>query len=123
MIYLIIGLIVLVAIVIAATLLSKPSKEGEEEIKEVDAECCGAHEICELDLRKLNNDIVYFEDEELDTYKHRQPTEYNEDEIDEFRDILYTLKSEEIREWINSLEIRQINLPEPLKQETLSLLT
>jgi len=123
MIYLIIGLIVLVAIVIAATLLSKPSKEGEEEIKEVDAECCGAHEICKLDLRKLNNDIVYFEDEELDTYKHRQPTEYNEDEIDEFRDILYTLKSEEIREWINSLEIRQINLPEPLKQETLSLLT
>jgi len=123
MIYLIIGLIVLVAIVIAATLLSKPSKEGEEEIKEVDAECCGAHEICELDLRKLNNDIVYFEDEELDIFKHRQATEYNEEEIDEFRDILYTLKSEEIREWINSLEIRQINLPEPLKQETLSLLT
>jgi len=122
MIYLIIGLIVLVAIVIAATLLSKPSKEGEDEIKEVDAECCGAHEICELDLRKLNNDIVYFEDEELDIFKHRQATEYNEEEIDEFRDILYTLKSEEIREWINSLEIRQINLPEPLKQETLSLL-
>jgi len=122
MIYLIIGLIVLVAIVIAATLLSKPSKEGEDEIKEVDAECCGAHEICELDLRKLNNDIVYFEDEELDIFKHRQATEYNEEEIDEFRDILYTLKSEEIREWINSLEIREINLPEPLKQETLSLL-
>lgn len=123
MIYLIIGLIVLVTIVIVATLLSKPSQEGEEEIKEVDAECCGAHEICELDLRKLNKDVVYFEDEELDSYRNRQSTDYNEEEIDEFRDILYTLKSEEIREWINSLEIREINLPEPLKQETLSLLS
>lgn len=119
--YLIIGLILLILIVLIATLLSKKTEETEEP-KEINSECCGAHEICELDLRKLNKTIIYFDDEELDNYKHRQSTDYNESEIDEFRDVLYTLNPQDIREWINSLEIREISLPEPLKQETLSLL-
>lgn len=121
MFYIIFGIIALVLSVIAITLLSK-SKPVEEAPKEIDPECCGAHEICDLDLKKLNQEFVYFDDEELDAYKLREENNYKEKEIDEFRDILYTLKPQEIREWISSLEIRRICLPEPLKQELLSLL-
>jgi len=120
--YIIICLFALIAIVLLYTRFSKSGAATEEEIKEVDAECCGAHEICDLDLKKLNKEVDYFDDEELDTFKNRRETDYNEEEIDEFRDILYTLKDTEIREWITSLEIREVNLPEPLKQEVLSLL-
>jgi hypothetical protein len=123
MLYIIIGIIALMAIVIVYTLLSKPKENEKEEItKEIDPDCCGAHEICDLDLKKLNEEIEYFDDEELDTFISRPDDKYSEVEIDIFRDILYSLKPEEIREWITSLEIRKVNLPEPLKQEVLSLL-
>jgi hypothetical protein len=121
MLYIFLGIIALVLAVIIITIFSKP-KEQEEETKIIDAECCGAHEICDLDLRKLREEIVYFDDEELDAYKLIEGDKYKEEEIDEFRDILYSLQPNEIREWINSLEIRKIALPEPLKQELLSLL-
>ncbi|MGB5989703.1 MAG: hypothetical protein WBG43_08185 [Marinifilaceae bacterium] len=123
MLYIIIGIIALIAIVIVYTLLSKPKENEKEDItKEIDPACCGAHEICDLDLKKLNEEIEYFDDEELDTFISRPNDKYSEVEIDIFRDILYSLKPEEIREWITSLEIRKVNLPEPLKQEVLSLL-
>lgn len=122
MLYIIFGIIALIATVIIYTLFSKQKETEEEETKEIDPECCGAHEICDLDLKKLNEEIEYFDDEELDTFISRPENKYSEEEIDIFRDILYTLKPQEIREWITSLEIRKVNLPEPLKQEVLSLL-
>lgn len=122
MLYIILGIIALIATVIIYTLLSKHNEKEEEVTKEIDPECCGAHEICDLDLKKLNEEIEYFDDEELDLFISRPENKYSEEEIDIFRDILYTLKPQEIREWITSLEIRKVNLPEPLKQEVLSLL-
>lgn len=122
MLYIILGIIALIATVIIYTLLSKHKETEEVVTKEIDPECCGAHEICDLDLKKLNEEIEYFDDEELDLFISRPENKYNEEEIDIFRDILYTLKPQEIREWITSLEIRKVNLPEPLKQEVLSLL-
>ena len=38
------------------------------EVKEVDVECCGQHEVCERDslLAAVSKKIEYYDDEELD---------------------------------------------------------
>ena len=98
--------------------------EQEEEALDIPLDCCGAHEICEFDEMLMNPDeIVYFEDEELDNYQGIEAGKYNNQQIDEFRDVLYTLKGDEIKMWLLSIERRNIELPSILRQEALMLIT
>lgn len=97
--------------------------ETEEKNVNVALDCCGAHEVCDFEeMLKNPDEIVYFEDEELDRFQGIDPNKYQDDQIDEFRDILYTLNSEEIRKWLLSIERRKIQLPSVLKQEAIQLL-
>jgi hypothetical protein len=100
----------------------KQTSEPEEKTT-ISLDCCGAHEICDFE-EMLNNpdEIVYFEDEELDRYKGVNPNEYEDEQIDEFREVLYTLDGEEVRKWLLSIERRKIQLPSVLKQEAIQLL-
>ena len=74
---LIISLIVLALVAATAGIirnrkLQKKIDRGEldamPEVQEVDAECCGQHEICERDslLAAVSKQIEYYDDEELD---------------------------------------------------------
>ena len=101
----------------------KPGNEQEETL-EIPLDCCGAHEICDFDEMRMNPDeIVYFEDEELDNYQGIDAGKYNDQQIEEFRDVLYTLKGDEIKMWLLSIERRKIQLPSILKQEALMLIS
>ncbi len=85
--------------------------------------CCGVHEICETDLsRKMRAEIIYYEDEDLDAYKNYNENAYNDKQIDEFREVLYSLKSDEIEDWLQSLKLRKIRLPSIIKSELLFML-
>lgn len=97
-------------------LISEPEIQGHHP--ETD-ECCGAHETCEkeLMLNALNKDIEYYDDEELDVYKGRDSDQYIDDEIEEFRDILYTMLESDVPGWLQSLQLRGIELPDELKDE------
>ena len=59
----------------------------------VDSECCGQHAVCEKEslLAAVSKKIEYYDDEELDRYKGRASNAYTDKEIEEFRDILYTM--------------------------------
>ena len=61
------------------------------EVKEVDAECCGQHEVCERDslLAAVSKKIEYYDDEELDKYIGIAPEDYTLEQEDEFRDLFY----------------------------------
>ena len=61
--------------------------------------------------------IEYYDDEELDRFKGREGDEYAEEEAEEFRNILYTMRQEEVAGWIRSLQLRQVNLPDEVKDE------
>ena len=119
---------VLFLLLVGGTWLSR--QFGKEEVNETEEEnvnvaldCCGAHEVCDFEeMLKNPDEIVYFEDEELDRFQGIDPNKYQDDQIDEFRDILYTLNSEEIRKWLLSIERRKIQLPSVLKQEAIQLL-
>ena len=42
---------------------------------------------------------------------------YNEEEVEEFREIMYTCKEDEVAGWSRSLQLRGIELPDELKDE------
>ena len=84
---------------------------------QVDFVCCGQHEVCEKDLLRAKEDIEYYEDEELDRFRGR--TSFSEEEVEEFREVLYTMRTDEVAGWVHSLELRQVPLPDELKDEVL----
>ena len=82
-------------------------------------ECCGQHEVCEKEslLAAVSKEIEYYEDEELDRFRGRMGDAYLPDEIEEFREVLYTMREDEVAGWVRSLQLRQVELPDDLKDE------
>ena len=112
MIYILSGLTGLLILVALFTFIHKRRhSEDPETIVAPPADCCGAHAICEKGLKK-----------ELDVYRQIAPEAYTDEQIEVFRDILYTLRPEEVEEWLISLEKREINLPLILRQEAIELI-
>ena len=81
--------------------------------------CCGKHAVCEK--RRLaeaaNAGATYFDDEELDRFKGKTSDSFSDDETEEFRYVMYTMEQNEVREWLESLQVRGIELPDGLKDE------
>lgn len=129
MVYLLISLVVLgvVAFIfgyLREMKLKKQLKRGEIDelpsIKQVeDMECCGQHETCEKDslLAAISKQIEYYDDEELDRFRGKESNSYSEKEVDEFRDVLYTMKDDEVAGWVRSLQLRSVEIPDDLKDE------
>ena len=49
--------------------------------------------------------------------------DYSEEEVEQFAEVLYTMKPEEVAGWNRSLILRGINLPDQLKDEVISFLS
>ena len=96
-----------------------PTREG---LGEGLAWCCGQHEVCEKDILRTSTvqETDYYEDEELDRFRGR--TAFSEEEVEEFREVLYTMRPDEVASWVRSLERRQVPLPEELKDEVLLII-
>ncbi len=94
-------------------------EEVPAEVNPVDMECCGQHEVCEKDslLAAVSKQVEYYNDEELDRFRGREGYEYTEEECDEFREVLYTMRDDEVAGWVRSLQLRYINLPDEVKDE------
>ena len=88
-----------------------------------DMECCGQHEVCEKEslLAALSKEIEYYEDEELDRFRGREGDAYSPDEIEEFREVLYTMREDEVAGWVRSLQLRAVELPDNVKEEVLMI--
>lgn len=125
---LIIGLILLGVVALTAGYirnhrLQKKIERGELDrmpyVVEVDAECCGQHEVCEKDslLAAVSKKIEYYDDEELDCFAGRESDSYTPEEAETFRDVLYTMQEIEVAGWVRSLQLRGIELPDELKDE------
>jgi hypothetical protein len=143
------GLILLIAFIslgIAIFLLNKytrpkKAKKEEEKVSDVKAEettpeepkeeeyerpdgCCGAHEVCENEsLLATNAKIIYFEDEELDAFKDRDPESYTDEEISQFDEVFMTLRENELVDWLKSLQLRHVPLPECIKEQALMIIS
>ena len=95
----------------------RPSKEEHGEI------CCGRHLICDKSLTPSPNDeIIYFDDEELDRFAGKAPEDYSEEEVEEVREVLMTLLPEDVAPWVRSISLRGINFPLALRDELFIIL-
>lgn len=119
----VLALIAAVAGVIRNRRLQQKIDRGEldamPEVQEVDAECCGQHEVCERDslLAAVSKKIEYYDDEELDKYIGLSPDAYTSEQEEEFRDVFYTMQDIDVAGWVRSLQLRGIALPDNIKDE------
>ncbi len=108
--------------------LQKKLEAGEitelPSIKQInDMECCGQHEVCEKEslLAAVSKEIEYYNDEELDRFQGRDASDYNTEDEEEFREILYTMRDDEVAGWVRSLQLRGVNIPEGVRDEVLMI--
>lgn len=98
---------------------NKPVTTDHHDHVGEDGVCCGRHANCS---KTLDKDNLYFDDEELDRYKKRNGHDYTDEEVEEFRNILYTMQTNEIEEWATCLQTRGIAIPQEIKDEILLML-
>ena len=133
MFYLVLGLIILGVVAMVAGIirnrrLQQKLEKGEIDelpsVKQVqDMECCGQHEVCEKEslLAALSKKIEYYNDEELDRFQGKESDAYSDEEEEEFRDVLYTMREDEVAGWVRSLQLRGVELPLGLRNEVIMI--
>ncbi len=84
-----------------------------------DGVCCGRHSNCS---KGYDTENLYFDDEELDVHKGKKQQDYTESDIEEFRNVLYTMNTDEVDTWAKCLETRGIEIPQEIKDEILLML-
>lgn len=80
---------------------------------------CALHDMCpsEAVIACATKGITYYDDEELDVFKGRNASDYSEREIEQFRDVLYTLQPADLLGWEQSVKKRGIVLPAAIQDE------
>lgn len=97
----------------------KPDVTDVSDRSDQGAVCCGLHEICEKGLP--TREELYYDDEELDRFRGHDPATYEPEEIEEFRQVLYTLQPDEVAPWGQALVMREVPLPDDLRDEWIML--
>ena len=107
------------------TLAEKQAKAEEAVQEYIRPEgCCGSYDVCENEvLLASHTEIVYFDDEELDAFKKKDPTTYTEEEIAQFEEVFFTLREDELIEWLKSLQLRHIALPPSIQDQALMIIS
>lgn len=87
-------------------------------------EACGLRSICpseQLLAGECKQDITYYDDEELDTFKDREESDYTPEELELWRDVLYTLQPGDLLGWGQSIKHRGLAMPAAIREEFLQL--
>lgn len=118
---LLIALLILVAVGALAFFASRRSLTTDaDEHKEIPSDCCGAHEVCERDsLLSKTNQIIYFDDDELDVFSGKDAATYTIEEQKQLEEVFLTLRESDVAGWLRSLQLRNIALPDELKEQAL----
>ena len=88
------------------------------------ASCDGSPEKrCEQDcmMEAAVREVEYFDDEELDAFRGRNAADYTDEEAEQFREVMITMRPEEVPAWGRSLTLRGIELPNQVKDEEVML--
>lgn len=82
--------------------------------------CCGEHLVCEREtLLQTNAQIEYYDDEELDTLSGMKAEEYTPEQHEMVRAVFTTLQESDVPGWCRSMQLRNIALPEDIREEAL----
>ena len=87
-------------------------------------EACGLRSICpseQLLAGECRQEVIYYDDEELDTFAGRSENEYTPEEEEQWRDVLYTLQPSDLVGWGQSIKHRQLVMPAAVREEFMHL--
>lgn len=119
------GIVVLVATEIHERQQKKAASRGERSAQKPTARpegCCGEHLVCEREtLLQTNAKIEYYDDEELDALSGIAPADYTEAQAEEVRTVFRSLREADIAGWCRSMQLRNISLPEDVREEALMI--
>ena len=110
-------------VVFTATYFNRRGKDEQNDIViNENSECCGAHEVCERDnLQIIDTKIEYFDDEELDTLAGISPDNFTKKQIESVSEVFYSMHENDVAPWLRSLQLRNIQLPDFLREEALMI--
>lgn len=126
--YIGIGALIVLALFAAITTLLTKKKEGEPDVVMPTSgdcsSCDGTDDKCEqvCMMEAATREIEYYDDEELDRFRGRQSNQYTDEEAEEFANILYTMQPQEAKDWNRSLILREINVPNQIKDELITMI-
>lgn len=87
-------------------------------------EACGIRSICpseQILAGECRDEVIYYDDEELDSFAGRDAGGYTADEEEQWRDVLYTLQPADLLGWGQSIKHRGLVMPASIKAEFLQL--
>lgn len=85
-----------------------------------DSGCCGQHLVCEREtLLQTNAEIIYYDDEELDTLAGIPAEEFTDEQAEMMREVFRTMQEKDVPGWVRSLQLRNIQLPPDVREEAL----
>lgn len=125
---LLIAIFALVAGYVRYRYLQRKIDKGElanfPDIQEADTECCGQHETCEKDslLAAVSKQVEYYDDEELDAFAGIASEAFANEQVEQFREVFYTMQETDVAGWVRSLQLRGISLPDEIKDEVFLVL-
>jgi hypothetical protein len=127
MTYILIAIAALMALGILAALTNLFSQQEEEPTLNQAATCStcdGNNSQCEQEcmMEAAVKPIEYFDDEELDRYQGRASNSFSDEEVEQFAEVLYTLRPHEVAAWSRSLILRGIHVPDPIKDELMMMI-
>lgn len=82
------------------------------------ADDCFAQRMLKTDMEE----VAYYDDEELDAYRGRPSDQYTEAEAEQFSYVAETMKCDELADWLHSLSMRGVALPDQVKDEVVALM-
>ena len=89
-------------------------------------ESCGIRPICpseQILMGECKQEVVYYDDEELDAFAGRDSLAYTPYEEEQWRDVLYTLQPSDLLGWGQSIKHRGLVMPASIHAEFLQLAT
>ncbi len=87
-------------------------------------EACGLRSICpseQILAGECKQEITYYDDEELDAFIGRDEHNYTPEELEQWRDVLYTLRPDDLLGWGQSIKHRGLVMPGAIREEFLQL--
>ena len=102
----------------------KPTDSGDNHQQGCADEACGLRSICpseQILAGQCQDEVIYYDDEELDSFKGRDAHSYSPEEEEQWRDVLYTLKPTDLLGWGQSVKHRGLVMPAAIREEFLQL--
>lgn len=87
-------------------------------------EACGIRSICpseQILVSQCKREVIYYDDEELDSFAGREADGYTAEEEEQWRDVLYTLQPGDLLGWGQSIKHRGLIMPASIQAEFLQL--